>query len=90
VSPLRQLALAGDTPRQQTDQHEAQAERRRDVGPVLGAGKKALLNLISPSGGERAIWAPVALVQLAFSLVVATGTRTPKVPSFAERSLFTA
>lgn len=35
-----------------------------------------VLNLISPSGGERAIWAPVALVQLAFSLVVATGPRT--------------
>jgi hypothetical protein len=34
------------------------------------------LNLLSPSGGERAIWAPVALVQLALSLVVATGTRT--------------
>jgi hypothetical protein len=35
-----------------------------------------VLNLISLSGGERAIWAPVALVQLAFSLVVATGPRT--------------
>jgi hypothetical protein len=37
-----------------------------------------VLNLISPSGGERAIWTPVALVLLACSFVVATGTRTSK------------
>ena len=37
---------------------------------------EVVMILISPSGGERAIWAPVTLVQLAFSLVVATGTRT--------------
>jgi hypothetical protein len=32
-----------------------------------------ILNLITPSPGERAIWAPVAVVLLASSLVVATG-----------------
>jgi len=35
-----------------------------------------VVNLITPSGGERAIWAPVALVQLVCSLVVATGYHT--------------
>ena len=30
-----------------------------------------VLNLITPSGGERAVWAPVALVLLLSSLVVA-------------------
>jgi hypothetical protein len=33
-----------------------------------------VLNLITPSGGERLIWAPVAFVLLACSLVVATGS----------------
>ena len=32
-----------------------------------------LLNLITPSGGERRIWAPVALLLLVCSLLVATG-----------------
>ncbi|HET6845938.1 MAG TPA: hypothetical protein VFH29_03840 [Anaerolineales bacterium] len=32
-----------------------------------------LLNLITPSGGERLIWAPVALVMLVASILVATG-----------------
>ena len=36
-----------------------------------------LLNLITPSAGERAIWAPVALVLLVSSLVVATAPRPP-------------
>ena len=33
-----------------------------------------VLNLITPSAGERAIWAPVALLLLASSTVVATET----------------
>ena len=37
-----------------------------------------VLNLITPSGGERLIWAPVAFVLLACSLVVATGSARPK------------
>jgi hypothetical protein len=32
-----------------------------------------LLNLITPSAGERMLWAPVALVLLVCSLLVATG-----------------
>ena len=32
-----------------------------------------LLNLITPSGGERLIWAPVAFVMLATSVLVAAG-----------------
>lgn len=35
-----------------------------------------VLNLITPSGGERLIWAPVSLVLLVCSLVVATGKHT--------------
>ncbi len=35
-----------------------------------------VLNVITPSSGERFIWAPVAFVLLVCSLVVATGTRT--------------
>ena len=34
-----------------------------------------LLNLITPSQGERLLWAPVAFVMLASSLVVAIGMR---------------
>lgn len=34
-----------------------------------------VLNLITPSAGERMLWAPVALVLLACSLLVATGRR---------------
>jgi hypothetical protein len=34
-----------------------------------------VLNLITPSGGERAIWAPVAFVMLASAALVATGPR---------------
>jgi hypothetical protein len=32
-----------------------------------------ILNVITPSAGERAIWAPVTLVLLVSSVVVATG-----------------
>lgn len=32
-----------------------------------------VLNVITPSAGERAIWAPVALVMLVCSVIVATG-----------------
>jgi hypothetical protein len=39
---------------------------------VVGLGALAfLLNLITPSSGERMIWAPVAFVQLVTSLTVA-------------------
>lgn len=37
-----------------------------------------MLNLITPSAGERAIWAPVALVMLVCSLLVAVGKPTTK------------
>jgi hypothetical protein len=36
-----------------------------------------LLNLITPSAGERMVWAPVAFLMLASSLVVAVGKPTP-------------
>ena len=35
-----------------------------------------VLNLLTPSSGERAIWAPVALLLLASSTVVAIGGRS--------------
>ncbi len=38
---------------------------------VAMAALGAVLNLITPSSGERAIWAPLALVMLASSVVVA-------------------
>jgi hypothetical protein len=37
-----------------------------------------VLNLVTPSSGERAIWAPVAVVMLVCSLLVATGGPTPE------------
>ena len=41
---------------------------------VMGYGVIGLiLNLITPSAGERAIWAPVALVLLVSSMLVAKG-----------------
>jgi hypothetical protein len=43
---------------------------------VAGAVVSAVLNVITPSSGERAIWAPVALVLLASSLTVALGARS--------------
>jgi hypothetical protein len=48
------------------------AASRKLVWPVVALMAVALvLNLITPSGGERAVWAPVALVLLLSSLVVA-------------------
>jgi len=41
---------------------------------VAFAAVSLVLNLITPSAGERAIWAPVALLLLASSTVVATET----------------
>jgi hypothetical protein len=41
---------------------------------VAFAAVSLVLNLITPSAGERAIWAPVALLLLASSTVVATKT----------------
>jgi hypothetical protein len=40
---------------------------------VALAAVSLVLNLITPSAGERMIWAPVALVLLVSSLLVATG-----------------
>ena len=40
---------------------------------VAVAAVSLLLNLITPSAGERMIWAPVAFVMLVSSLLVATG-----------------
>jgi hypothetical protein len=40
---------------------------------VAFAALSLLLNLITPSAGERMLWAPVALVLLVCSLLVATG-----------------
>ena len=46
---------------------------RRLVWAIVAMGGIGLtLNLVTPSSGERAIWAPVALLLLACSLVVAT------------------
>lgn len=48
------------------------ATSRKLVWLVVALMTVALvLNLITPSGGERAVWAPVALVLLLSSLVVA-------------------
>ena len=45
---------------------------------VVGYGVIGLiLNLITPSAGERALWAPVALVMLVSSVIVARRTATP-------------
>ncbi len=44
---------------------------------VVGYGVIGLiLNLITPSTGERALWAPVALVMLVSSVIVARATAT--------------
>jgi len=42
---------------------------------VAFSGLSLVLNLVTPSAGERAIWAPVAFVMLASSLVVAILSR---------------
>ena len=49
------------------------AARRLVWVVVAFAGVSLTLNLITPSAGERAIWAPVALLLLATSAVVAMG-----------------
>ena len=46
---------------------------------VVGYGAIGLiLNLITPSTGEHALWVPVALVMLVSSVIVARGTATPE------------
>ena len=40
---------------------------------VALSGISLVLNLITPSSGERILWAPASLLLLASSLVVATG-----------------
>ena len=42
---------------------------------VAFAAVSLVLNLITPSAGERMLWAPVALVLLVCSLLVATGRK---------------
>jgi hypothetical protein len=52
---------------------------RRIVWLAVGvAALASVLNLITPSAGERAIWAPVAFLLLVSSLVVACGERADK------------
>ena len=49
---------------------------RRLIWIVVGiAAVSTVLNLITPSAGERALWAPVAVLMLGSSLVVALGGR---------------
>ena len=51
------------------------AVTRRLMWPVVAfAAVSLVLNLITPSAAERAIWAPVAFLLLASSAVVATET----------------
>ena len=45
---------------------------------VVVAAVSAVLNLITGSSGERAIWEPVALVTLTCSLVVASWGRSKR------------
>ena len=49
----------------------SRASHRLVWGVVTFAAVSLVLNLITPSAGERAIWAPLALVLLASSAVVA-------------------
>jgi hypothetical protein len=51
----------------------AAAERARWL-PVIFACVALVLNLVTPSAGERMVWAPVAAVSLAASLCVALRT----------------
>ena len=52
-------------------------EYRWMIWLVVGMGGLGLvLNLITPSAGERMIWVPVAFVQLVCSLAVATGKQS--------------
>lgn len=51
----------------------SRASRRLIWLVVAFSALSLVLNLITPSAGERAIWAPVALVLLVCSLLVALG-----------------
>lgn len=52
---------------------------RRLVWFVVAVGAASfVMNVVTPSEGERMIWAPVALVLVACSLTVATGRPAPK------------
>jgi len=52
---------------------------RRLVWLIVVFGAVGLvLNLATPSAGERMIWAPVALLLLVFSVLVATGRPTSR------------
>ncbi len=55
----------------------SRASRRLVWVVVAFAAVALVLNLVTPSAGERAIWAPVASVLLASSAVAAAG-RSPK------------
>lgn len=60
----------------------ARASRWLVLFVVVFGAVSLLLNLITPSAGERMIWAPVALILLACSLLVATGaTQTGEQPA---------
>ncbi len=52
---------------------------------VAVAGVSTVLNVITPSSAERAIWAPVSLALLASSLVVAFGGREQECSADAVR-----
>ncbi len=57
------------------------AKRRWLIWVVVAFAMLSLiLNLITPSAGERAIWAPVALLMLVSSLMVARRSATSLVP----------
>ena len=52
---------------------------RRLVWLVVAVGVASLvLNLVTPSAGERLVWAPVAFLLLACSVLVATGRPMPE------------
>ena len=52
---------------------------RRLVWLVVVVGAASLvLNLVTPSAGERLVWAPVAFLLLACSVLVATGRPVPE------------
>jgi hypothetical protein len=54
----------------------ARASRWLIWGVVGLATVSLVLNLITPSGSERLIWAPVAVVMLVSAVIVATGNPT--------------
>jgi len=55
----------------------ARASRRIIWVVVAFSAVSLVLNLITPGGGERLLWAPVALTLLVTSLLVATGPAVP-------------